>query len=209
MRPAADVFRPGEPLLALFYDFMMVGLGSLFLGLLSQLSFHLPGTPVPVTGQTLGVLLAGAALGSFRGALAVTLYLVEGALGWPVFAGGKSGVMVLLGPTGGYLLGFVLAAFLAGWLAEKGWDRKPWTTALAMTLAYVPIYTFGMIGLLPFVPLKNVLRVGVAPFLPGALFKIALASALLPSTWRLLEWLGFPRGKDQAEAVDKPEHLET
>ncbi|RMG64733.1 MAG: biotin transporter BioY [Calditrichaeota bacterium] len=202
MVTAAIIFRPGEPLLALFYDLMLVGFGSLFLGLCSQISFHLPGNPVPVTGQTLAILLVGTALGSVRGALAVALYLVEGALGFPVFAGGKSGMMVLLGPSGGYLLGFLPASFLAGWLAERGWDRKPWTTALAMTLAYVPIYLFGMLGLIPFVPLSKVFQVGVMPFLPGALLKIGLASALLPSAWKALQWLGFVHGSGGADLTD-------
>lgn len=100
----------------------LVVAGSLLVALLAQVSIPLPFTPVPVTGQTLGVLLVGGALGSRLGAASLALYLGEGAIGLPVFAGGVGGLPV--GPTGGYLVGFVLMAYVVGYLAERGWDRS-------------------------------------------------------------------------------------
>ena len=103
---------------------LLVIAGSILIALTAQVSIPLPFTPVPVTGQTFGVLVVGMALGSRRGALAVIAYLMEGAMGAPVFAGGTGGAPILAGPTAGYLFGFVPAAFVTGYLAEKwlGWE---------------------------------------------------------------------------------------
>lgn len=108
----------------------LVVAGSVLIALLAQL--EIPLQPVPITGQTFGVLLVGALLGSRLGAVTVLTYLAWGAIGLPVFAGGISGPARLVGPTGGYLVGFVGAAFLVGWLSERGWDRRILTTAVAM-----------------------------------------------------------------------------
>ena len=116
---------------------------SLFVALTAQIAIPLPWTPVPITGQTLGVLLTGAILGPRRGALAILLYLVEGLAGMPVFAGMTSGMAKLLGPTGGYLMALPVAATLVGWLAQRGWDRRI-PTALAMFgLGNLIIYAIG------------------------------------------------------------------
>ncbi|MBD3274481.1 MAG: biotin transporter BioY, partial [Candidatus Marinimicrobia bacterium] len=110
----ADALRPTVKKYALLYDISLVLGGSLFIALLAQLAVHLPFSPVPITGQTLGVLLAGALLGKIRGTMTVLAYLTEGVSGLPVFAGATAGPAVLLGPTGGYLIGFIFAAYLTG-----------------------------------------------------------------------------------------------
>ncbi len=173
----------------LWRDGVLVVAGSVLIALAARVALPLPFTPVPVTGQTFAVLLVGALLGSRRGALSVGLYLAEGALGLPVFAGGASGTARLLGPTGGYLLGFVLAAGLVGHLCERGWDRRVSTTALAMLVGNVAIYLLGLPWLACFVGPEKALPLGLWPFIPGDLMKIALAAGLLPAGWRLV---GFP-----------------
>jgi biotin transport system substrate-specific component len=141
---------------------------------LAQIAIPLPFTPVPLTGQTLGVLLSGIVLGRDRAALAMVLYVALGAVGAPVFAGGKFG---LGGPTTGYLLAFPLAAALTGWLAERGWDRKPLTAALAMLTGSLAIFALGASWLSVSVGgLKQAVLLGVLPFVPGDLIKTAIAS---------------------------------
>lgn len=182
----ADVLRPSIKKQALLYDITLVAGGSLFIALLSQISFHLPFTPVPITGQTLGVLLTGALLGRNRGALAVLAYLSEGIAGLPVFAGGAAGLPHVLGPTGGYLLGFIGGAYITGLMAEKGWDRKIGTTILAMTFGSFIIFAVGLPCLAVYSGFDRVLAVGLFPFIPGDIIKIALAAVLLPSGWKLI-----------------------
>lgn len=162
---------------------LLVG-ASLFIALLAQIRVPLPFTPVPITGQTLAVLLVGAALGSRRGAAAVLLYLAEGLAGLPVFAGGGAGLAHLLGPTGGYLVGFVAAAWVAGRLAEQGWDRRGRTAWLVFLLAEVALYLPGLAWLALYVGPQRVLALGLYPFVVGDLLKMALAGALLPTVWR-------------------------
>lgn len=168
-------------------DLLLILGGSLFTALMAQIAIPLPFTPVPITGQTMAVLLVGAALGSRRGALSMAAYLLEGALGLPVFAGGATGLARLHGPTGGYLLGFLAAAFITGWLAERGWDRRPFTAALAMLIGNAMIYLFGLPWLAffleGFLGPKGALALGLLPFIPGDLLKLALAAFLLPSAW--------------------------
>lgn len=185
----ADLLRPTVRRSAWVYDVALVLAGSWLIALSAQVAVPLPFSPVPVTGQTAAVLLVGALLGSRRGSLAVLVYIAQGAAGLPVFAGGAFGLSRVLGPTGGYLLGFVAAAFLVGLLAERGWDRRPLTTAAAMTLGNIVIYTVGALWLAVFVGgLRQALAVGVVPFLPGDLLKIAVAAILLPAGWKLLGW---------------------
>ncbi len=155
------------------------------LALSAQLSVHLPIGPVPITGQTFAVLLVGALMGSVRGGLVVLLYLAEGLSGLPVFAGGGAGPAVLLGPTGGYLLGFVPAAVVVGFLAERGWDRRFSTTLAAMTIGTGAIFLCGRAWLAVLQLPGNLLAIGLLPFLPGAMLKIVAAALLLPLGWRL------------------------
>jgi biotin transport system substrate-specific component len=164
---------------------ILVVAGSLLIALLAQI--EIPLLPVPITGQTFGVLLIGALLGGRLGAVTVLTYLAWGAIGFPVFAGGTSGLSRLAGPTGGYLLGFILAAFLVGWLSERGWDRRALTTAAAMLLGTALIYLPGLLWLSGFVGWDRLLELGLTPFLVGDLLKVALAALALPLAWKLVE----------------------
>jgi len=159
--------------------------GVLLLALLSQV--RVPIGPVPVTGQTLGVLLVGAAFGAPLGLATVALYLAMGACGLPVFAGGQAGLAYALGPTGGYLVGFALAAALLGRLSARGWDRSVLTCAAAMLLANAAIYLPGLLWLRHYLGLDwgATLAAGLAPFVLGDLVKLAIAAAALPGAWRL------------------------
>jgi len=181
----ADILRPCEKRRAGVYDFGVIVGGSMLIGLCAQIKIQ-PFGPVPITGQTFAVLMIGALLGSRRGALAVLAYLAQGLAGLPVFAM-VSGPAALLGPTGGYLLGFVPAAYITGMLAEKGWDRRFGTTALAMALGNVVIYASGLFWLCCLTGIsKTVLTAGLLPFIPGDILKIILAAIMLPSAWKLL-----------------------
>lgn len=146
----------------------------------------IPLQPVPITGQTLGVLLVGALLGSKRGALALLVYLAEGAVGLPVFAGGTGGLTRLAGPTGGYLLGFVLAAFLVGRLSERGWDRRFMITLIAMLAGNAAIYALGLPWLANFIGWEMAFKAGLLPFIPGDLAKAMVAALLLPGAWAMV-----------------------
>ena len=163
---------------------LLVVLGSVFLAVCAQI--YVPLEPVPITMQTFGVLVLGMAYGWRLGMASIGLYLLEGAAGLPVFAGFLGGLPVLFGPTGGYLVGFLLAAGLVGWLAERHWDRNPITTALAMLLGNVAIYVPGLLVLALFVGAEDVLKFGLWPFLIGDAFKLALAAGLMPVAWYLL-----------------------
>jgi biotin transport system substrate-specific component len=181
----ADLIRPSTRAQQMALDVLMVLGGSLFVALLSQVRIPAGFSPVPITGQTLAVLLVGATLGSRRGALAMLAYLAEGAMGLPVFAG-AGGAARLIGPTGGYLVGFVVAAFIVGWLAEHGWDRRPVTTALAMLAGSAAIYLFGVSWLAVLMGSDKALTLGLYPFIIGDLLKLALAVVLLPAGWWLV-----------------------
>jgi biotin transport system substrate-specific component len=159
--------------------------GSLAIAAAAQLRIPLPFTPVPVTGQTFAVLLIGALYGARRGASTAMTYLALGLMGLPVFAAAPPGPGALLSPTAGYLAGYVAAAWVTGTLSERGWDRKPLTTAMAMGIGSLVIFAFGVVWLSAFVGWGNVLQAGFLPFIPGDLVKIALAAAVLPGCWRL------------------------
>lgn len=168
------------------YDSFLVLGGSFFIALSAQIAIPLPFSPVPITGQTFAVLVAGMLLGRWRGTAAVLAYLAEGFLGLPVFAGGAAGIAKIAGATGGYLVSFVPAAFLVGYLAEKGWGRKIFTTFLAMILGNVIIFGFGALWLARFVGPDQALSMGILPFLAGDVVKIGLATFALPGAWKLL-----------------------
>lgn len=167
--------------------------GSLLIALTAQISFGIPLSAVPLTGQTFGVLLIGAAYGWRLGGLTVLAYLAEGISGLPVFSNGGSGWAWIEGPTGGYLIGFVFAAALVGWLAEHGWDRSPLTTAAAMVLGNVVIYAFGVAALQRFTGWDLVWDLGVEPFIAGDIVKVMLAAGVLPGAWWLRRALGGPQ----------------
>ncbi len=155
---------------------------------------QVPFWPVPMTMQTFAVLVIGMAYGWRLGGATLLLYIAEGAAGLPVFAGTPEkglGLAYMTGPTGGYLLGFVLAAALVGWLAEKGWDRRVPTTALAMLLGNAVIYIPGLLWLAVMIGLEKAVKFGLAPFLMGDAVKLLLAAAALPLAWRVVQrWRG-------------------
>jgi biotin transport system substrate-specific component len=164
--------------------------GSLLLALAAQISVPLPFTPVPVTGQTLGVLLIGALYGPLRGPLAVLAYLAEGVAGLPVFALGRSGAAALLGPTGGYLVGFVPAAAVAGVLGGAG--RPAWFRLAGLLLATALVYAVGVpwLAWVRVMPLASAVAAGLLPFLPGDVLKAGLAAGIVPAGAALLARLG-------------------
>jgi len=167
-------------------DIALVLVGSLFVAAMSQLVIYLPFSPVPITAQTFAVLLVGAALGSRRGGLSLLLYIAEGSMGLPFFSGGRAGLGMLLGPTGGYLVGFVAAAVLIGWLAEHGWDRKILRALVAFAAGSLVIYFFGAIQLAAWIGFEKAFVAGVLPFLAGDVIKIGLATLSLPFAWKLV-----------------------
>ena len=157
---------------------------SLLTALAAQVS--IPMRPVPITGQTFAVLLTGALLGSRLGAAAMIAYLMEGAVGLPFFSGGRGGIGHILGPTGGYLVAFPAAAFITGAFAENGWDKRFLSAAAAMAVGSVLIILAGWAWLTQFMPATVAFTAGVKPFIIGDIVKIALAAALLPVGWKLL-----------------------
>lgn len=164
--------------------------GAAFVGLSAQVAIPLPFTPVPLTGQTFAVLLTAAALGMWRGAASMSLYAVAGLAGVPWFAGGssafKGGALVA---SFGYVLGFIAAAALVGWLAERGATRTALRTAGLMVLGNVVIYAIGATWLANAigVSLQKAVELGVTPFLVGDALKVALAAGLFPLAWRAVD----------------------
>jgi biotin transport system substrate-specific component len=158
----------------------------------AQVSIPLPFTPVPFTLQPMVVLLGAAALGSRLGASAQILYIVAGLAGLPVFAASPvlpQGVARLLGPTGGYLMSYPVAAFLTGYLAERGLDRRYLTSVLAMGAGLAVIFTCGVLWLAfgaPHAGVSAAVASGLLPFLPADIVKVFLAAAVLPTAWKLL-----------------------
>ena len=183
-----DVFRPDEKISAVLYDAIVIICGSLILGLSAQVKVYLPISPVPITGQTFAVLMLAALLGSRRGVLAMIAYFAEGAMGLPVFANG-GGLATLIGPTGGYLVGFIPAAYIVGRLAEMGWDRRVITTIAAMLAGQIVLYTFGVCWLAIMTNIRTAFTVGLYPFIVGDILKVVLAAAVLPAGWKLLNYL--------------------
>jgi len=188
--PAPSVASAGAPA-SLAYEALLVLAGSALIALSAWVAVPLPFSPVPVTAQTFAVLFVGSALGARRGAASALAYLAEGACGLPVFAGGAAGPHVLAGPTGGYLAGFVFGAWLTGALAERGFDRRPFTTVVSMALGNVLILALGLLWLARFVGAPRAMALGLVPFLPGDVVKVALAAALLPLGWKLLARRGI------------------
>jgi biotin transport system substrate-specific component len=158
---------------------------TVFVGVAAQVSVPVPGTPVPVSGQTFAVLLSGAALGLNRSAVAMALYALVGALGMPWFAGGTSGWHLA---SFGYVLGFVLAGAVVGALAARGGDRSPLRTVATMTFGTLLIYAVGVPWLMAMTHsgLNAAITMGVRPFLIGDALKVLLAAGLLPGAWRLV-----------------------
>ena len=163
----------------------LVVFGSLLLAVSAQ--FKIPLYPVPVTGQTLVVLLIGITYGPRLGGITLAAYLFEGALGLPVFAGGAAGVAVLMGPTAGYLFGFLLAAIAMGYLAERGMGRTVVSTIAAMVIGNCVIYLCGALWLANFIGFGQAIAAGVLPFLYGDALKLVVAAGLMPWAWRAVK----------------------
>ncbi len=185
----ASIVWPSSSTGAILRNVTLAILGSVLLWATAKI--QIPFYPVPMSMQTFMVLALGMAYGWRLGTATILLYLAEGALGLPVFAGTPEkgiGLAYMLGGTGGYLIGFVFAAAVCGWLAERGWDRSAAKTALAMLAGNAIIYVPGLLwlgGLFGWD--KPILEWGLYPFILGDLTKLALAAAVLPLTWR---WLG-------------------
>ncbi len=195
-RVLADLIaRPRSRSRALAADVALVLTGVAVVALLAKVSFFIG--PIPITGQTLGVVLVGAALGAKRGAAALTSYMLLGLAGLPIFAGPVAGPAYVLAPSFGFVIGFIPAAFLAGWFAERAWDRKP-------VLAFVGFVAASIIPFLVGVPymalilatvagktvtLDLVLQAGVLPFIVPGLIKAAIAALIIPAAWAGVRWV--------------------
>ena len=169
-------------------DAALVVAGAGLVALAAQVEFMLPGTPVPISGQTFAVLLVGASLGSLLGVSSLLLYLGVGLLGAPVYSGGDAGWEIVKGATGGYLLGFVVAAYVTGLLAERRWDRRFSSSVTALLTGTILIYAFGLPWLAHVADsgFERTLELGLYPFVVGDLLKLYLAGALLPTAWGLV-----------------------
>jgi biotin transport system substrate-specific component len=170
----------------------------------AQFTVPLPFTTVPFVLTPLAVLLCGAALGSRLGALTQVLYLMLGVTGVAVFAPSVTlppGALRLAGPTGGFLIAYPVAAFVAGWLAERGWDRRYLTSVAAMTAGLALIFAGGAawFAIVSGQPIARVLSLAVLPFLPFDLAKVAVAALILPQTWRLIG-----RGSARTDTAGSP-----
>jgi biotin transport system substrate-specific component len=203
----------GRPVLAdrifsrrLATDLVLIAAGAGLTSIAAQLS--IPLWPVPITGQTFAVLLVGTVLGSARGALSMALYLVLGLVGLPVFTNGGHGSLLAL-PSGGFIVGFIFAAALVGWLAQREWDHKVLRTVVSFAAGTVVMYAFGLpwlYAVLSGIPalagadiMQATLTGGLYPFLIGDVLKALVAGAILPLTWKLV------RSADAA-AADRSEH---
>ena len=185
------VSRPSTRARALAVDAALVLAGVAFVALLAKVSFYIG--PVPITGQTLGVIVVGAALGARRGAASLTAYLLLGLAGLPIFAGPVAGPGYVLSPSFGFILGFIPAAFVAGWLAERRWDRNPALAFVCFVAASAIPFVIGLPYLAVIlatvlgqqVTLESVLTAGLWPFIVPGLLKAAVAALLIPAAWLL------------------------
>ncbi|WP_092229075.1 biotin transporter BioY [Bradyrhizobium sp. Gha] len=178
--------RPAEAVSAL-RAVVLIALGTAMMALSAKVNLPLP--YVPMTLQTLVVLVIGAAYGWRLGSATMIAYLAEGAMGLPVFAGPVGGIAPLVGPTAGYLYGFVAAAFVTGWLAERGWDRNVGLLFVAMAVGHAVIFIGGFVWLAYGIHLGagKAWLVGVAPFILASIIKNTLAAALMPAARRIID----------------------
>ncbi|HQO10733.1 MAG TPA: biotin transporter BioY [Clostridiales bacterium] len=165
-------------------EMLQVTSATFLIAFLSQIV--IPFKPVPLTGQTLGILLAAGTLGRKKGMLSVLTYVLLGTIGMPFFAGGDFGPARLAGPTGGYLAGFIAAAYLVGFLSDRGYLSSFTKASLAMIAGNAVIYLFGVIWLSQFTGWNNVLSAGIFPFIPGDIIKIIVAASVIPSARKFL-----------------------
>lgn len=189
MNPQAATLRLAVfPRSGLLVDVLLVVAGAGLVALCAQIEIPLGFTPVPISGQTFAVLLVGASLGPLLGASSLLLYFCVGLLGAPVYSGGDGGWEIVHGATGGYLVGFIVAAALTGWLAQRRWDRHFNSAVAAMLSGSVVIYLFGLPWLAKEIGtgLEGTLEAGLYPFVVGDLLKLYVAGMLLPGAWKLV-----------------------
>jgi biotin transport system substrate-specific component len=201
-RVLADVIaRPSSRARAFALDAGLVIAGAAFVAILAQVS--IPLWPVPITGQTLGVLVVGAALGAVRGAISLTTYMLVGLAGLPVFADFTGGPFVIGKPSFGYVIGFIAAAFVAGWFAERDWDRRPALAFVGFVAASAMPFVFGIpylwLILNVFGDLEltfwQILEAGLFPFIVGGLIKAGIAALLIPGAWALVRYADASKKK--------------
>jgi len=181
--------RPEDLRRAALVDVGLIAAGVVVVALLAKVSFFIG--PVPITGQTAGVILVGAALGARRGAAALIAYMLVGLAGLPIFAGAVAGPAYVLAPSFGFILGFIPAAFVAGWFAERAWDRKPWLAFVGFVAASIVPFIVGVpymaliLGAVQgqAVTIDTVLAAGVIPFIVPGLIKAAFVALILPAAW--------------------------
>lgn len=173
---------------------ILIVAGSLFVAACAQFSYQFSFSTVPVSGQTFAVLIVGALFGSRLGAATLIAYLGEGAAGLPFFAQGHGGIAAIATPSGGYILGFIVMAYIVGWFAERGWDRTRWIM-LPMLLANAVLYVPGVVWLhqqfhIVGAPIswETALDYGLWPFIAGDLAKLVAASLVLPAGWSVVEY---------------------
>lgn len=197
----ADLFaRPSSRARSIAVDIGLVVAGVVLVALLAKVSFFIG--PIPITGQTLGVIVVGAALGARRGAAALTTYLLAGLAGLPVFAGAAAGPAYVLVPSFGFVIGFIPAAFLAGLFAERAWDRRPWLALVGFIVASIVPFLIGVPYLALIltavqgqqVALNGLLEIGVLPFIVPGLIKAAAAALIIPGAWLLVRAAERPNG---------------
>jgi biotin transport system substrate-specific component len=167
---------------------VLIGVGSLLMT--ASAKAQVPMWPVPMTMQSFVALVLGMAYGSRLAGATVAIYLFQGAIGLPVFAGTPEkgiGLAYLAGPTGGYLIGFLVSAVAVGWLAERGWDRSLTWSAAAMTIGTVLLFALGVSWLAVLIGWEKAIAAGLVPFLFGSVLKLALAATVLPACWSMLD----------------------
>ncbi|KXC06888.1 biotin transporter BioY [Microbacterium hominis] len=183
------IARPTDRARVVALDAALVLAGAAFVAILAQV--EVPLWPVPITGQTLAVVVVGAALGARRGAAALATYLVAGLAGLPVFAGFTGTIAAVAKPSFGFIIGFVFAAYVAGWFAERAWDRKPVLAFVGFVAASIVPFLFG-VPYMAFIlntvlgmdlGVQEILAAGVTPFIVGGIVKAALAALLIPAAW--------------------------
>ncbi|MDA3871286.1 MAG: biotin transporter BioY [Candidatus Marinimicrobia bacterium] len=175
----AKVLNLRNEKLSILFNVMLVLSGSILIALFSQIAINIPFSLVPITGQTLAIMLVGALLGSKKGSLSVITYLTEGVIGIPVFANFSGGIQHLIGPTGGYLISFVFVAFIIGYLFEKGFDKSLIKNLIAIFLSHIIIFGIGLTWLGLYIGSDKVFAIGLFPFIPGAIIKISVFLSLV------------------------------
>jgi biotin transport system substrate-specific component len=181
----------------LVMDIVLVVAGAALVTVLAQVA--IPLWPVPITGQTLAVLLVGSTLGWARGAISMVLYAALGLVGLPVYSDGSHGAGVLFGATGGYIIGFIVSAALVGWLAERQWDRKVLKAIVTFIAGSVVVFAIGLpwLAVVLHTDLPTTLQYGLYPFIVGGIIKAAIAAGLLPLAWWGADRIAKKRAADQ------------